>query len=1196
MADQGVGRIVGELAMEDRGFATTLARGQRQLTAFEQTFQHTGQSVSKLGHHIGNIIDYAFGQALYNNVSKGIAKLKDFARESVNVAARAEQMDVALENLGRQFGISKAAIDGQIAGVRKMGIEMGVAQDTIAQFIRYQLDFTKASKLARVAQDAAIYSGENSSATLQRIIYGIQTYNTETLRTAGININTAQATDKYAKSIGLKAKQLGEAQKQQAILNAVLEEGDRIAGSYEASLASPLKRLNSTKRLFNDIALNVGNSFLPVFARSVDIVDKFGKTMSAATATGTPLRNLLDTIGGIVATRMQPIVELVGTFASFASTIATLVMPALELLGSGLGSVTGDFTSVADIAKSIGTQLQDLFTTLAPGIKAVAEAAGEVASSLGPILGEIGQVLVTKVAPAFAEMAQRLAPALGEILRNLASAAGDALVAALSSLASILQALTPALETFASILANIPVPVLTAAILGLVGALAGMRFGGLIGQVVEFGANIVQTVGGIGQMIGGLGTLSGRLGTAGAAGASAAGGIAAAGSAATAAAPAFARLAALLGPIGIGLAIIGTAAGIGIAQAAKMQAQIDAQVSKFVRGVEGYAEGTKAKLDAITASLAKEKRVAAELIAEYNKGFSRHTGELASRMEGQTSVVKGLEKRRKELQKVYKAEERDRILSLVAQREAESKAAAEAKATQDAIASQQKAIAEQEKAAREQATKDAKKQRRELFDIIQQALRETTGAYLAAQDALAGFTDNLTGLGDALRITIADQKGAVAIQREFEARIRSALSAIQSEAVAMAEAGRIGKDTGSIKKYITDRVKELSAALPGLAQRAREDADAFELLNARLGIVSQGLDRYINIFLAATDAAVSYNEALDNLNDSIAALTEPEYNVERKTITPPLDPTSFYESGKGPPTTEVEIRTPIILDDKEIRKRQRAIARSFTAVVRSIEEEAQALARTGEIGSDTASIHEYMRQRLQEVQAQFPQVAGEAQKYIDRLKTIPADVYTQAQANVAPAMTIIQGFLNELNAHFPKQVAVLVELDRKRVEDTVNEINSSFSKPTVAPITPVVTHPIPFNELIKFMPGYGMAPPGKTPGFVVLPSIYHAGGMVDGQGEVPAVLQAGEGVLPRRSMQKLGPTAFESLRAGRFHDGGVAGSTMTSYMPATPIGGGMVWTGDLVINAPTGNADAIGEVVRKQLLAVQRRNGSTGIT
>jgi hypothetical protein len=116
-----------------------------------------------------------------------------------------------------------------------------------------ELDVADATKLARVAQDAAVIAGYNSSQAAEQMTEAIAKQRPELLSAFGFTRNLYEIYNDYAKTVGKTAKQLSEAEKKQAMLNYILAEGEKIAGTYEASMGAVGKQIGSLKRYWDDL-------------------------------------------------------------------------------------------------------------------------------------------------------------------------------------------------------------------------------------------------------------------------------------------------------------------------------------------------------------------------------------------------------------------------------------------------------------------------------------------------------------------------------------------------------------------------------------------------------------------------------------------------------------------------------------------------------------------------------------------------------------------------------------------------------------------------------------------------------------------------------------------------------------------------------------------------------------------------------
>jgi hypothetical protein len=211
------------------------------------------------------------------------AAIVAFGIKSFNAAARVDELNYALDAIGKSTGIGGQALADEAAEVKGMGIEMEIAQKAVLKFAQNNLELGKASDIARIAQDLAIISGENSTDTFNKLTHAVITGRSEVLKSVGIQENAGQMYEKFAKSIGKTTKELTYQQKQQAVLEGVMAEGVKVFGTYEAAMKSPGKTLRSFARLHNELQVAMGNvllkAFGPIILATYDLEKAFTKAV-----------------------------------------------------------------------------------------------------------------------------------------------------------------------------------------------------------------------------------------------------------------------------------------------------------------------------------------------------------------------------------------------------------------------------------------------------------------------------------------------------------------------------------------------------------------------------------------------------------------------------------------------------------------------------------------------------------------------------------------------------------------------------------------------------------------------------------------------------------------------------------------------------------------------------------------------------
>ena len=220
---------------------------------------------------LGSIFEGAFSFALGMGLVQGFRSLGDAITDFVNTAARTEVLDIAMRSVAKSSGYVIAGVNAQKKAVMDLGIAEQEATQILTRFMQAQLDTADASKLARVAQDAAVIAGTNSSAAALQMTDAIAKLRPELLEQFGMTKNLTIIYKDYATEIGKTVTRLTEAEKQQAMLNYLLGEGEKIAGTYEASMGAVGKQIGSLPRYWDTLKNAIAKPLaLPVISVIVD--------------------------------------------------------------------------------------------------------------------------------------------------------------------------------------------------------------------------------------------------------------------------------------------------------------------------------------------------------------------------------------------------------------------------------------------------------------------------------------------------------------------------------------------------------------------------------------------------------------------------------------------------------------------------------------------------------------------------------------------------------------------------------------------------------------------------------------------------------------------------------------------------------------------------------------------------------------
>ena len=205
----------------------------------------------------GTVLAYGKAMAAAFVGGQAVAMIKEIAL----LNARYEELGVVMPVVGRNAGYTATQMNAAASEMQKLGISMTESRNTTIQLAQAQISLADAGKLARIAQDAAVVGNMNSSEALASMIHGIKSGQIEVLRTIGINVNFEQSYKALANQIGVTTEELSEKQKMQARENAVLEEGAKLTGAYEAAMGTAGKQMRSMARYAEDLKVIRGEVF-----------------------------------------------------------------------------------------------------------------------------------------------------------------------------------------------------------------------------------------------------------------------------------------------------------------------------------------------------------------------------------------------------------------------------------------------------------------------------------------------------------------------------------------------------------------------------------------------------------------------------------------------------------------------------------------------------------------------------------------------------------------------------------------------------------------------------------------------------------------------------------------------------------------------------------------------------------------------
>lgn len=295
-------------------------------------------------------------------------KAGSFIGEITQLTARYETLGVVMRVVGNNAGYTGAQMEAYAKGLQSAGISMLESRNTLAMMASAHINLANATKLGRIAQDAAVIGNLNSSESFQRMIYGIQSGQVEILRTIGLNVNFEQSYKKLAAQLGKSAQDLTEVEKVQARTNAVMAKGVDIAGAYEESLGTVGKAAKSMERIWENLQVLLGQVFQAGFTV---LIDGMTSAMKSATEWANKNAQALEELGRSI----RDVMVAGGEFTKLLADISGGSQGATE----GVGFLTSIFRGVSVIIAGTTDVLRAFW--------------GELNAFIGDMLVKVGRVL-----------------------------------------------------------------------------------------------------------------------------------------------------------------------------------------------------------------------------------------------------------------------------------------------------------------------------------------------------------------------------------------------------------------------------------------------------------------------------------------------------------------------------------------------------------------------------------------------------------------------------------------------------------------------------------------------------------------------------------------------------------------------------------------------------------------------------------
>lgn len=237
------------------------------------------QSLDSFGQSLGSkvvILNQGF-----ELISKTVSGISEAFNKAVDFAKMGEEINaigIRFDTLAAQAGLVPEKITAGIEDALKGTVDMEDAlQAAAGAVVSLGTNAERIPQIFELAKKVTMLYGGSVIEQFDKISLAIASGNTKSLKNIGLITDSEKAYQRYADQVGVAKDNLSEAQKQQAIMNSVLEKGDERFKNITASI-TPLA--NETKKL--GVAFGeVGDSIALV------INQKIGPALATITASFT---------------------------------------------------------------------------------------------------------------------------------------------------------------------------------------------------------------------------------------------------------------------------------------------------------------------------------------------------------------------------------------------------------------------------------------------------------------------------------------------------------------------------------------------------------------------------------------------------------------------------------------------------------------------------------------------------------------------------------------------------------------------------------------------------------------------------------------------------------------------------------------------------------------------------------------------
>jgi len=380
----------------------TTAAGQSMQKAATNS-QSFGNAISAINPKIGSLVSQ--GQQLVGKLGD-VAEAAGISGESIAaiagplaVAAAALFAFIELATRGAGFSDIEHGFDtltasaGQTADVLEGKLktaadgtisDMQLMQMTNQALIGVNANLAKSfgtdlPQMMTISRNIALATGQDTTQVFDQMTMAVKRGQTRMLQNIGIVIDQKKAYDDYAKSIGESSKQLDKNQQEQAILNAVMEQGTKVSDALGNSQESNATKMAKAGTNVTNILDNLAKMVQPAFSLILDVINSILGAISDAVAAIAPY---IEAIGNYINDGIQAIVSVI---QSVWNPISQFISKVLGIGPTIIGGSKNIFDAGANVIGALaGGLIFAANTYVYPAVLAIANMIADFLMGMSP--------------------------------------------------------------------------------------------------------------------------------------------------------------------------------------------------------------------------------------------------------------------------------------------------------------------------------------------------------------------------------------------------------------------------------------------------------------------------------------------------------------------------------------------------------------------------------------------------------------------------------------------------------------------------------------------------------------------------------------------------------------------------------------------------------------------------------------------